>query len=104
MDRRSAFLKKHLKENLEQSISIEEISKLVNLSPTYLRHLFKTETGLTITQYLRDLRLEKAHMLLTETFLSVKEIGSSVGIPHQSKFCQYFTEKYGVTPTEYQKE
>lgn len=102
MDKRVIFLKDYLSKNLHKELSFEEISNLVNVSPVYLRQLFKAETGQTITQYLRELRLEKSKKLLETTFLRVKEIGVLVGFVNQSKFTLYFKEMYGVTPSECQ--
>jgi two-component system response regulator YesN len=102
MDKRILFLKSYLLENLHRKFSIEELANLVNFSPVYLRQLFKAETGQTITQYIRQLRLAKAKELLENKFLRVKEVGVAVGLPNQSKFTQYFKEAYGMTPSECQ--
>lgn len=102
MDRRIFFLKEGLREKLQAKISVEEMANLVNVSPVYLRQLFKSETGQMVKQSVRGLRLEKSKDLLETTFLRVKEIGVLVGLPNQSKFARYFKEKYGITPGECQ--
>lgn len=84
--------------------TLEEMSQAVNLSPSRLRSLFKVETGMSPTEYLKDLRLARARELLETTFLQVKEIRIKVGIPDQSNFVRDFKRKYGVSPTEYRKQ
>ncbi len=101
MDKRILFLKKNIVSNLKENDPIETLAKMINVSPVYLRQLFKAETGCTLIQYKRDIRIEKAKQLLDETFLSIKEIAFSVGIPNTSKFCQHFKKKFGVSTAEY---
>ena len=102
MDKRILFIESYLLENLQKKISLEEIANLVNVSPIYLRQLFKAETNQTITKYTLKLRLEKSKELLKTTFLRVKEIRVLVGLRNQSKFTQYFKEEYEMTPSECQ--
>jgi len=77
------------------------LAQSVNLSPSRLRHLFKTETGMTPAQYLKRLRMESAKQLLETTFLSVKVITSRVGINNLSHFAQDFKKAYGLTPAQH---
>lgn len=85
----------------QTSLEFRELAKIVNLSPSRLRHLFKTETGRTPAQYLKHLRLQKAELLLSTTFLTVKEIVNRVGLNTGSHFVREFKKVYGVTPTTY---
>ena len=77
------------------------IARQVNLSPSRLRHLFKKETGKTPAQFLKSLRLKQAALLLSTTFLSVKEISNRVGISNTSHFVREFKKIYGLAPTTY---
>ena len=78
-----------------------ELAQLVRLSPSRLRHLFKHETGTTLSQYLKMVRLRQAEMLLRTTFLSMKEIAKLLGITSHSSFARAFKKTYGVSPTAY---
>lgn len=89
---------------LRAQAALEEMAQAVNLSPSRLRYLFKTETGMSPSDYLRHLRLEKARELLDTTFLQIKEIRTKVGIPDQSNFVRDFKRKYGASPTEYRRQ
>ena len=87
-----------------RSLSLEKMAESVNLSPPYFCYLFKTITGVPPAKYLKALRLQQAAMLLTTTFLSVKEIVRHVGLTDESHFVRDFKRFYGVTPSEYRHE
>jgi AraC family transcriptional regulator of arabinose operon len=78
-----------------------ELAQLVHLSPSRLRHLFKNETGTTLSHYLKAVRLRQAEVLLRTTFLSIKEIVIQLGMTSSSNFARAFKKTYGVSPTAY---
>jgi len=104
MDNRISTLIAYLQNNLHHRLTINQMAELVRISPSRLQHIFKEETGSSINQYLRDLRLQKAAELLTRSFLSVKEIRCSVGIIDTRHFANDFKRSYGMTPSSYRKE
>jgi AraC-like DNA-binding protein len=81
-----------------------ELAQAVNLSPSRLRHLFKDQTGLSLTQYLKVQRMQKAKELLETTFLSVKEVMLRVGFKDKSNFSQAFKKLYGLSPVKYRSQ
>jgi transcriptional regulator GlxA family with amidase domain len=80
-------------------VTIEEIAFATNVSPSRLRHIFKKETGLSITKYMRLVRYMRARRLLQTTFHSVKEINGMVGGGDVSHFTRDYKCTYGETPT-----
>jgi len=104
MDRRVELVIAEIQTDVSRTREIAELAALVNLSASRFRHVFKEETGLSITQYLRELRLERAEFLLRTTFLSIKEVKSEAGMSSMSHFVQYFKRKYGITPTAYRRK
>ena len=84
-----------------RSFTLGKMAESVNLSPPYFCYLFKTITGVPPAKYLKTLRMEQSAMLLTTTFLSVKEIVRRVGLTDESHFVRDFKRLYGVTPSEY---
>lgn len=104
MDRRVELVIAQIEADVAREWETAQLAALVNLSPSRFRHLFKEETGGTITQYVRARRLERAEFLLRTTFLSIKEVKSAAGLSSMSHFVQYFKQRYGVTPTEYRKQ
>lgn len=79
------------------------LAALVNLSPSRFRHLFKQETGTGPAQYLKDLRLRKAELMLRTTFLSVKQVLKQVGLGSNTHFVNDFRKLHGMTPTAYRR-
>ena len=66
--------------------------------------LFKSNTGTSPVAYLRELRLEKARLLLETTFVQIKQIGIKIGLTNDSHLTRDFKNKYGVTPTECRRQ
>jgi transcriptional regulator GlxA family with amidase domain len=84
-----------------QNFTLVKMAQAVNLSAPYFCNLFKSITGVSPAKYLKSLRLQQSAMLLTTTFLSVKQIARHVGLGDDSHFVRDFKRMYGVTPTEY---
>ena len=101
MDRRIQIIVALMETGTSTSPDMGGIAREVNLSPSRLRHLFKKETGKTPAQFLKSLRLKQAALLLSTTFLSVKEISNQVGISNTSHFVREFKKVYGMAPTTY---
>ena len=61
-------------------------------------------TGLSPSEFIRDLRLRHAEQLILKSQLSVSEISYRVGFNNPRYFSKYFKEKYGVIPSQYKKD
>lgn len=88
----------------QEKISIEDISKSVYLSGRHANALFKKETGKTIFDYVIDVRIEKAKVLLKETDSKVAVVAEEVGYLNTSYFCLAFKKNVGMTPAEYKNK
>jgi len=76
----------------------------VYLTPSYLSRLFKQETGVTITDYLINVRIEQAKNLLrSRPDLKTYEVGEQVGYPDSAYFTKLFKRIVGMTPNEYRQ-
>jgi transcriptional regulator GlxA family with amidase domain len=84
-----------------RNFSLGKMAQSVNLSAAYFCYLFKSITGVSPAKYLKSLRMAQSTVLLTTTFLSVKEIASRVGLADESHFVRDFKRIYGMTPSEY---
>ena len=84
-------------------VSNAELADSVNLSASRLRLLFKAETGLTIQQYVKRQRLQRAQELARTTFLRVSEIADLLGFDDVSHFVRDFRLMFGVTPETYRR-
>ncbi len=94
----------YIENSLMYSSPIEEVAASVSLSPSHFSRLFKAVTGSSYTDYLTDVRLQHAQILLGTTSLSISEIATKLGLANGNYLCTLFKKKYGVAPTEYRRE
>lgn len=95
---------KFISENYDQNISLGDIAKHCNYSADYVRHLFKKHTGKTFGNYLTDLRISQARLLLASTDKSVSQIAARVGFDNPDYFTNVFKKKTGLSPREYRRK
>ncbi len=95
--------KKYIEKNYTLNITLEDVSREVNISSYYLSRIFKEVTGQNFIDYLTGLRIEKAKELLRTTQLSMKEICAKSGYSDPNYFSKTFKKNVGVTPTEYRE-
>ena len=98
MDWRVAQAIVAMERHLERPLSVAELARRVNLSVSRLAHLFHTELGRSPARYLRELRLDRARVLVEESTLSIKEIRAAVGINDPSHFARDFARRHGASP------
>lgn len=90
-----------LKQNLAEPPTLEELGKKIGCSHFYLSRIFSAQTGHTITQHLRQLRMERAAVLLQARELNVTETALEVGYNSLSHFSAAFHETFGCCPGLY---
>jgi AraC-like DNA-binding protein len=90
-----------LKQNLAAPPSLEELGKKIGCSHFYLSRIFSAQTGQTITQHLRRLRMERAAELLRAGEHNVTEVSLEVGYQSLSHFSAAFHETFGCCPGLY---
>lgn len=98
------LMAKHfITENLDQEISREDIARYVHLNPDYLSRIFKKELGISVIDYLIELRIEMAKKLLRDTNMRVSDVAGQVGYSNFSHFSKLFKKKVGVNPNQYKR-
>jgi AraC-like DNA-binding protein len=90
-----------LRENLSSPPTLDDLGRAVGCSPFHLSRTFSTSTGMTIPQYTRQLRLERAAELLKSGKFNVTEAALEVGYSSLSHFSQAFHEAFGCCPGLY---
>lgn len=88
-------------DSLYDPLPLARLAKLAGYSPYHFTRIFKERTGLTPMYYVSSLRLQKAKHLLLRTNLNVRDIGLEIGQQSLGTFTTRFTERVGVTPTEF---
>jgi AraC-like DNA-binding protein len=85
---------------IEAQEEFDEIAVRLNLSASRLRHLFKEQTGWSLRQFSKELKLWKAKRILEETFCSVKESAVIAGFSDLSHFVRDYKRRFGCRPSE----
>ena len=94
---------KYIKENYTRDINMAMVSNEVSMNYSLFSSAFKNYTGTNFVGYVRDLRINEAKRLLSETPLKVNEIAAKVGYDNEKHFMKSFKAIVGVSPTEYRK-
>jgi two-component system response regulator YesN len=93
-----------IEENYHKDISLEDVSRIVDISSYYFSKLFKEETGENFIEYLTNIRIDKAKKLLQNRDMSIKNICVDTGYSDPNYFSRIFKKQVGVTPTEYREK
>lgn len=91
----------YIGENYSRDISLDEVSREVNISPYYFSKVFKEESGENFIEYLTRIRIEKAKEMLCSSNLSIKEISIQCGYADPNYFSRIFKKQADMTPREY---
>lgn len=94
----------YINNNLEKKLNLELLAKIINMNESYLSRIFKEELDMTLSDYIRITRLEKAKEMLKDHDMRIKDVAISVGIHDQLYFSRLFTKFFNVTPTEYREK
>jgi AraC-like DNA-binding protein len=96
--------KKWIQENIEQHISIKELSRLIGLNESYLKRGFKEMEGKTIYEFTQDERILRSKLMLATRQFTVSEVADKMGYSCVSHFSVNFKKQTGVNPTEYMEQ
>ena len=92
---------KYINEHYREAVSRKQIAKAVGYNESYISHLFSETMQTTLTDYVHSLRVEDACRLLTETDVSVIQIGFDLGFASVRNFNRVFLKRTGMTPKQY---
>lgn len=96
-------VKNYISENYQNKITLSDLSKITNYSPTYLQSLFTTATGMSPCEYLIAERIKQAKLLLVHSDMPISEIAYTCGFSSQSYFAKIFKKHLSCTPAEYRR-
>jgi AraC-like DNA-binding protein len=94
-------VKSYIDDNYGNEISLELLSQKTFISSSYISQLFKKTFGIGVSDYVSQVRLEKAKRLLEDENLKIEEIAELVGMSNSTYFITKFKRKYGVTPNQH---
>lgn len=88
----------------DSDFCLDDVAVKLFLSPNYLRALWKRETGMTFTEYITELRMERARILLKGKDRKIGEVAEQVGYRDSRYFSSSFKKLYHMSPGEYQNQ
>lgn len=97
------YILRYIKEHCDEKLTIESFSSMGHYNPSYYSRAFKKYTGLTFTDYLKQVRMEKACDLLLNSNYKIDDIYSKVGYSDKTKFFKDFRKYTSTTPLKYRK-
>lgn len=94
----------YISEHLHSRVLIEDAAEFLRITPAYLSRLFKSETGMTFSDYVNQRKIEEATGLLRYSDYTDLEISNLLCFSSQSYFIKIFKKIMGMTPNEYKKK
>jgi two-component system response regulator YesN len=91
-------------ERLVEGVTLEEVAAQLGETPSAISHRLKRKFGMSFSDYVGRIRVDRAKRLFRETSLSVAAVGLRVGIPDQSNFARLFKKIEGMSPPAYRKQ
>lgn len=94
---------RYLNDHIEDEISLGDITREFGMNRKQLNAMFVQETSVTCMNYLIDMRIQLAKVILSETELPIGEISARVGYVDMNYFTRLFKKRVGVTPSQFRK-
>lgn len=91
----------YIHHHLKEEITLQTLADQMHLSPYYFSRLFKKELGSSPYDYLLKARINRGKHLLLHTDMTIGEIASETGFASASRFTHLFTQRVGISPSEY---
>lgn len=102
-DYRAEYACRYVLAHFAENINRDKMAETVNLSPGYFSNLFRSEVGMSFSDYLIQVRVENAKSLLRRFDLSVDAISRKCGFNSLAHFSRTFKDRCGLSPLKYRK-
>lgn len=93
----------YIHHHYDVDLKVDDLAELVYLHPSYLHRIFKESMDCTIMEYITEIRMDRAKMLLAKTEIPITDISEYVGINSRQYFSYLFKKVTGETPQNYRK-
>lgn len=97
------LLQTYISQRLAQPVTLTELARQVNLSPTHFARVFKRQLGISPINYVIQKRMTQASTLLAETTMPLKQIALAVGYDDAFYFSRLFKKTAGLSPAAYRE-
>lgn len=89
--------------HLDGDLSLNQLANFCHFHPVYLSRAYKEASGVTLSDYISQARLERAKQLLQSSRFTVQEISHMTGFATDNYFCRWFRKNTGITPHAYRR-
>jgi len=103
-NKRIAVIHDYLMNNYQEEVNLKKLAALVNLAEGSLCRFFKMHMGITLFEYINQIKIEFACKLLMDQDLSIMDVCFDSGFNNISHFNKQFKKINGVPPSEYRKQ
>lgn len=103
MNKAVAFVKYYINQNYREAITLDTLAAMGHINKYHLAHTFKKDIGKSPIEYLNNIRIREAKILLETTDYTIAEIAEINGFSSQSFFTQAFKRETGSTPSKYRR-
>lgn len=93
----------YIEMHFQEKITLTSLADKFGYTPNYISSSFRKKFGLTVIQYLNQIRLLHACQLLTQTNMNIQEVAESIGFSDGNYFTRIFTREYHISPSAYRK-
>ncbi|WP_200761166.1 AraC family transcriptional regulator [Poriferisphaera corsica] len=94
----------HIADNIDLNLVVNDLPEICDRTHEHISRVFKKHLSCTPSQYLNNLRLEKAARLLVHSNQPILDIAYTVGFNNLNYFYKLFSDKYLLTPMKYRKK
>lgn len=95
---------KYVVEHVDEKLSLEKVSEGVFLNSSYISSIFKKTTGMNFTDFVAEVKVDRAKILLRDSSVKIYDVAATVGYSNVEYFTKTFKRKTGMAPVEYQKQ
>lgn len=94
----------YVQEHFNKKLLLEDVAKEINISKSYMVHMFKEQTGQTIMDYVMQYRLRQAiHLFKMYPDWTIKKISTDCGFESEAHFSRFFKRHVGISPSKYRR-
>ncbi|WP_028550775.1 response regulator transcription factor [Paenibacillus sp. UNC451MF] len=97
-------VKEYIQENPDKDLKLQVLAEYVNLNPAYLSQLFKQEAKIHLSDFITDVRMQRAKYLLSNSDLKIYDVARLSGYQSPKHFMLLFKQQVGKTPGAYREE
>lgn len=98
------YIIKYIKSNYQREISLAEVANNLSMNYSYISNIFSLKAGKSFSEYIMQVRLDKARELLTESDIKIYEVAEKSGYPDAKYFARVFKKHFNASPVDYREE